>query len=203
VDLLFYPSPDLMYPKGFDTLVRVNAIPKLLEGASRPGHFDGVTTVVLKLFNIVSPTRAYFGEKDYQQLQIIRRMTADLNLPIEIRPCPILREADGLAMSSRNVRLSIDQRKASLVLSRALADVQEIADTGVHDAYQLAAWLAQKISIEPLAELDYAVLVDPDELREIDTIDSGAIAMVAASFGEIRLIDNRMIVPASGLDIRR
>jgi pantoate--beta-alanine ligase len=203
VDLIFSPTPREMYPNGFDTSVKVNALSAKLEGEFRPGHFDGVSIVVSKLLNIVAPTRAYFGEKDYQQLQIVRRMVQDLNMQIEIVPCPIIREADGLAMSSRNSRLTPEERRAALVLSRALASAQEIADTGIHDAYRLAAWVAQTIAAEPLAKLDYALIVDPEELREIDTIDSGAIALVAAYFGDVRLIDNRILIPAPGTVVYR
>ena len=203
VDVLFAPTPDMMYPKGFDTVVSVSAMAGVIEGASRPGHFNGVATVVTKLLNMVRATRAYFGEKDYQQLQIIRRLASDLDIGTEIVPCPTVREPDGLALSSRNVRLSPDLRKAALVINRALGYVQEIADTGVHDAYQLRAWLAQTIEVEPLAKLDYALVVDPDDLREVDTIDHGAIALVAASFGKVRLIDNRLLRPAPGPEVRR
>ncbi|MDR3708651.1 MAG: pantoate--beta-alanine ligase [Capsulimonadaceae bacterium] len=203
VDIVFAPEAQTMYPTGFDTVVTVRALSSVLEGASRPGHFAGVCTVVAKLLNAVAPTRAYFGQKDYQQLQVINRMTRDLNMPVEIVSCPIVREADGLAMSSRNVRLSEDDRKAAPVLSKALAYVQDIADTGVHDAYQLRAWLAQTIEVEALAKLDYAVIVDPCDLKEVDTIDHGAVALVAAAFGSVRLIDNRILRPASGPEVRR
>lgn len=202
-DVLFLPTPELMYPKGFDTVVVVRALTDVLEGASRPGHFTGVATVVTKLLNIAQATRAYFGQKDYQQLQIVKRLVADLDIPTEIVACDIVREADGLAMSSRNVRLSPEDRKAATVINRALSYVQDIADTGIHDAYQLRAWLAQTIEVETRANLDYAVIVDPDELREIDTIDAGAVALVAATFGKVRLIDNRVLCPAPGPEVRR
>ena len=203
VDILFNPAMADIYPKGFDTVVVVRALTDVFEGASRPGHFTGVATVVTKLLNIVGATRAYFGEKDYQQLQIVRRLTTDLDIPTEIVPCEIVREADGLAMSSRNVRLTPEERKAATVISRALSYTQEIADTGVHDAYALRAWLTQTIEVEPLAKLDYAVIVDPDELREVDTIDVGAVALVAATFGKVRLIDNRSLKVAPGYEVRR
>jgi pantoate--beta-alanine ligase len=203
VDLIFAPTPQEMYPKGFDSVVTVRSLTDIIEGASRPGHFGGVATVVAKLLNIARATRSYFGEKDYQQLQIIRRFAQDLDIMTEIVPCPIVREADGLAMSSRNVRLTPEERTAATVLSRALNYVQEIADTGIHNAYQLRAWLAQTIEVEPLAKLDYALIVDPDDLREVDTIDCGAIALVAANFGKVRLIDNRLLHPAQGPEIRR
>jgi len=205
VDFIFEPGMSEMYAPSFDTVVVARGLSDKLEGASRPGHFQGVATVVAKLLNIAQADRAYFGLKDYQQLQIVRRMTADLNIPTKIVACPIVREPDGLAMSSRNVRLTAEQRRAARVLSQALSNAQEIADTGIHDAYQIRAYMAQSIEVEPLAKLDYAVIVDPDELKEVDTIDgaSGAIALVAATFGAVRLIDNRMLVPAPGLEVRR
>jgi len=195
VDLLFTPSPTEMYAAGFDTVVVVRGLSERLEGKSRPGHFNGVSTVVTKLLNIAQADRAYFGEKDWQQLQIIKRLTADLDIPTEIVPCPIVREADGLAMSSRNVRLTPEQRKAAKVLSSALADTQLIADTGVHDAYELAAWLHQTIAVETLAKVDYAVIVDPSTMLEIESIGNGALAAVAVTFGKVRLIDNHYLPP--------
>ena len=203
VDYVFAPPMNDIYPKGFDTVVVVRGLTDRLEGASRPGHFTGVATVVAKLLNIVQARRAYFGIKDYQQLRIVHRMTGDLDFQTQIVDCPIVREPDGLAMSSRNVRLTPTARKAAAVINRALDCVQEIADTGVHDAYTLAAWLAQTIAVEPEAKLDYAVIVDPEDLREVDTIDAGAIALVAAAFGKVRLIDNRLLHPAQGPDVRR
>jgi pantoate--beta-alanine ligase len=203
VDVVFEPSVSEMYVKGFDTVVASPRLSDMLEGKSRPGHFQGVATVVTKLFNMSGADKAFFGEKDYQQLQVIRRIVQDLNLPIEIVGCPIVRESDGLAMSSRNVRLSEKQRSAALILKRALDYAQEIADTGVHDAYALRAWMAQTIEVESEAVLDYALIVDPDELREVDTIDSGAVAMVAATFGKVRLIDNKKLIPAPGNEVRR
>ncbi len=203
VDFLFEPSPEAMYPKEFDTVVVVRALSERLEGASRPGHFQGVATVVAKLLNIAGADRAYFGEKDWQQLQIIRRMAADLNLPTEIVGVPTVREPDGLALSSRNARLSPEQRQAAVVLSRALADAQTIADTGVQDAYELAAWLRQTIAVQPLARVDYAVVVDPETLQEIDTIERDGLAAVAATFGKVRLIDNRLLRPFGAYSMRR
>lgn len=202
VDIVFAPAMEEVYPDGFDTVVAVRGLSDILEGASRPGHFQGVATVVAKLSAIVASTRAYFGEKDYQQLQIIRRMTADLNIPTQVVPCPIVREPDGLAMSSRNVRLSLPEREAATVLNRALKYTQDIADTGVHDAFVLTGWLARTIEVEPLAKLDYAVIVDRETLREVERIDNSPIALVAATFGSVRLIDNRIITPAPGLERR-
>ena len=203
VDGLFLPTPDTMYPKGFDTVVVVRALSERLEGASRPGHYAGVATVVAKLLNLAQANRAYFGEKDWQQLQIIKALTRDLDIPTEILGMPIVREPDGLALSSRNVRLSPEQRTAALVLSAALDNAQDIADTGVQDAYQLAAWMRQTIEVQPLARVDYAVVVAPDTLQEIDTIEVGAVALVAATFGKVRLIDARLLrVPAGPAVIR-
>lgn len=203
VDYLFAPSPAEIYPKEFDTVVVVRGISDRLEGASRPGHFNGVSTVVAKLLNIAGADRAYFGEKDWQQLQLVKRMAMDLDIPTEIVPVPTVREPDGLALSSRNVRLTPDQRKAAAVLASALSDTQMIADTGVQDAYQLAAWLRQTIEVQPGAKIDYAVVVDPETMQEIDTIERGALAAVAATFGKVRLIDNRLLVAPFGPGLRR
>ena len=203
VDYLFVPAPAEIYPKAFDTVVVVRGISERLEGASRPGHFNGVSTVVAKLLNIAGADRAYFGEKDWQQLQLVKRMAADLDIPTEIVPVPTVREPDGLALSSRNVRLTPEQRKAAAVLASSLSDTQMIADTGVQDAYQLAAWLRQTIEVQPGAKIDYAVVVDPDTLQEIDTIENGALAAVAATFGKVRLIDNRLLTAPLGPGLRR
>ncbi len=202
-DFLFLPTPDEMYPSGFDTVVVVRALSDRLEGASRPGHFTGVATVVAKLLGIAQADRAYFGEKDWQQLQVIKRLATDLNSPTEIIGVPTVREPDGLALSSRNVRLSPNQRKAAAVLSTALADAQAIADTGVQDAYEIAAWLRQTIAVQTLAQVDYAVVVDPETLQEIDTIEHGGLAAVAATFGKVRLIDNALLRPLGGYGMRR
>ena len=203
VDFLFMPAPEEVYPKGFDTVVVVRGLTDRLEGKSRPGHFQGVATVVAKLLNMAGADRAYFGEKDWQQLQVITRLTADLNIPTEIVPVPIVREPDGLAMSSRNVLLTPEQRAAAAILSSALSDTQAIADTGVTDAYQLGAWLRQTIEVQPLAKVDYAMIVDPETLQEVDTIEDGGIALVAATFGKVRLIDNRIMRSWGGPGLRR
>lgn len=202
-DFLLLPSPEEMYPPGFDTVVVVRALSDRLEGASRPGHFTGVATVVAKLLGIAQADRAYFGEKDWQQLQVIRRLAADLNSPTEIIGIPTVREPDGLALSSRNVRLSPDQRRAARVLSTALSDAQAIADTGVQDAYEIAAWLRQTIAVQTEAKVDYAVVVDPETLQEIDTIEHGGLAAVAATFGKVRLIDNALLRPLGSYGMRR
>lgn len=203
VDFLFTPPPEEMYPPDFDTVVVVRALSDRLEGAARPGHFQGVSTVVTKLLNLAGADRAYFGEKDWQQLQVIKRLAADLNIPTEIIGVPTVREPDGLALSSRNVLLTPEQRRAATVLSGALADAQAIADTGVQDAYEIAAWLRQSIAVQPLAQVDYAVVVDPETLQEIDTIERGGLAAVAVTFGKVRLIDNRLLQPFGSFNMRR
>ncbi len=202
-DFLLVPTPGEMYPTGFDTVVVVRALSDRLEGAARPGHFAGVATVVSKLLGIAQADRAYFGEKDWQQLQVIKRLALDLNSPTEIVGVPTVREPDGLALSSRNVRLTPDQRKAAVVLSTALSDAQAIANTGVQDAYEIAAWLRQTIAVQPLVQVDYAVVVDPETLQEIDTIEHGGLAAVAAQVGKVRLIDNALLHPIGGYGMRR
>lgn len=192
-DFLFTPAPAEMYPPGFDTGVVVPGLSDRLEGASRPGHFAGVATVVTKLLNIAGADRAYFGQKDWQQWQVIRRLARDLNVPTEIVGVPTVREPDGLAMSSRNVLLTPEQRQAATVLVEALDDAQASADAGVGDPSQIAAGLRRAIEAEPLAHLDYAVVVDPETLQEIETIENGALAAVAARFGNVRLIDNHLL----------
>jgi pantoate--beta-alanine ligase len=203
VDFLLTPSPEEMYPAGFDTVVVVRGLSDRLEGASRPGHFQGVSTVVAKLLGIAGAERAYFGEKDWQQLQVIKRLAADLNIATEIFGVSTVREPDGLALSSRNVLLTPEQRRAAAVLSSALADAQAIADTGVQDAYEIAAWLRQTIAVQPLAKVDYAVVVDPETMQEIDTIECDGLAAVAVTFGKVRLIDNRLLHPFGHVNIRR
>jgi pantoate--beta-alanine ligase len=203
VNFLFSPTPEAVYPKGFDTVVVVRALSERLEGASRPGHYAGVATVVTKLLNMAGANNAYFGEKDWQQLQIIKSLARDLDIPTEIVSVITVREPDGLALSSRNVRLTPEQRTAALVLPAALDNAQAIADTGVQDAYQLAAWMRQTIEVQSLAHVDYAVVVAPDTLQEIDTIEKGAVALVAATFGKVRLIDARLLYPAPGTAVQR
>ena len=198
VEFLFTPSPEEMYPSGFDTIVTAQSLSGRLEGASRPGHFQGVATVVTKLLNIAGADRAYFGQKDWQQLQVIRRFAADLNIPTEIIGIPTMREPDGLAMSSRNVRLSPEEREAAVVLARALDEAQTTVNSGIRDASQIAARLRQSITAEPLAHIDYAVVVDPETLGEINILRDSALAAVAVRFGTVRLIDNRLL--RAGLD---
>jgi pantoate--beta-alanine ligase len=195
VDYLFLPPPEAVYPPGFDTVVTVRALSEQLEGASRPGHFNGVATVVAKLLNIAGADRAYFGEKDWQQLQIVKALTRDLDIPTQIIGLPIVRELDGLALSSRNVRLSPEERIAALVLDRALDNAQALVRGGIQDTAALAAEMRRAISSEPLAHLDYAILVHPETLTEVASLEHGAIALIAANFGKVRLIDNRLFSP--------
>ena len=193
VDFLFLPAPPAMYPEGFDTTVIVHALSDRLEGASRPGHFAGVSTVVTKLLNIAQADRAYFGEKDWQQLQIVRALARDLNIPTEIIGLPIVREPDGLALSSRNVRLSPEQRSAALVLAAALDGAEAQVRAGIQDAALIEAGMRQAIEAQPLAGLDYAVVADQQMLQGVEEIGAEAIALVAATFGRVRLIDNRVL----------
>ena len=193
VDFLFLPAPPAMYPEGFDTTVIVHALSDRLEGASRPGHFAGVSTVVTKLLNIAQADRAYFGEKDWQQLQIVRALARDLNIPTEIIGLPIVREPDGLALSSRNVRLSPEQRSAALVLAAALDGAEAQVRAGIQDAALIETGMRQAIEAQPLAGLDYAVVADQQMLQGVEEIGAGAIALVAATFGRVRLIDNRVL----------
>ncbi|MGQ9547422.1 MAG: pantoate--beta-alanine ligase [Roseiflexus sp.] len=190
VDLVFAPDVSEMYPPGFSTFVDVGPIAAPLEGAARPGHFRGVATVVCKLFAITSPHRAYFGQKDAQQTLVIRRMTLDLNLPVEIVVCPIVREPDGLAMSSRNVYLNPEERRAATVLFRALRAAQERFIAGERDGNALRAAMRAVIDAEPLARADYVSVADLDDLHELDTVTTRALASLAVRIGTTRLIDN-------------
>ncbi|MFN4033533.1 MAG: pantoate--beta-alanine ligase [Fimbriimonadales bacterium] len=193
VDALFVPEASEMYPEGYQTTVRVGALSQPLCGRSRPGHFEGVATVVLKLFNIVAPDRAYFGMKDYQQLRVVQQMTRDLNLPIEIVPCPIVREPDGLAMSSRNVYLTADERVAATVLYRSLQWAQAQAQAGERNATRLREGVYQQIAHEPLARIDYVEVVDAETLQPVERIERPTLIAVAAYFGKARLIDNCLV----------
>jgi pantoate--beta-alanine ligase len=190
VDLIFHPEPATMYPPGFRTWVEVTGLQDVLEGASRPGHFRGVATVVLKLFNQVRPDRAYFGQKDAQQARIIQQMARDLDVPIEIVICPIIREPAGLALSSRNRYLEPDQRRQAVVLHQALQEARQSFLAGERSAARLAAVLRSRIESAPGATLDYAAVVDADTFGPIDTIDRAALLALAVRFGSTRLIDN-------------
>jgi pantoate--beta-alanine ligase len=196
VDYLFAPSADEMYPKGTVTTVYVEGLSERLDGRSRPGHFKGVTTVVAKLFEIVRPERAYFGQKDAAQVAVLRKMVQDLNMDIEMVVCPIVREADGLALSSRNVYLSPEQRQQALVLHRALMRVQFMADQGDQNAASLREHGVQVIAEEPGVKLDYLEIVDPDTLEPVKDISRGALVAVATWIGTTRLIDN-LVLPGS------
>jgi pantoate--beta-alanine ligase len=197
VDVVFAPSVEEMYPAGRpEVTVDPGPVGERLEGARRPGHFRGVATVVAKLFNVVGPSTAYFGEKDAQQLAVIRRMVRDLSLPIEVVGCPTVREPDGLAKSSRNANLSPDQREAAGCLFLGLSEAAEMARGGERDAAALVAAMAREIGATPEARIDYAAVVDEETFEEVGTITRPARALVAARFGETRLIDN-LLLPGS------
>jgi pantoate--beta-alanine ligase len=189
-DLIWIPSAEIMYPKGYQTWVEVEAITSLLEGAMRPGHFKGVTTIVAKLFNGVQPHKAYFGQKDAQQVAVIRQMVRDLNFPLEIVVCPTMREADGLAMSSRNVYLDPEQRKAATVLFRSLNAAKDLATGGERNAENVRRKMKEMLASEPLAEPQYVSCADYDSLEELDAIQGKALLSMAVFFGKTRLIDN-------------
>src|SRR5437588_7716886 len=194
VDYIFSPSVEEMYPAGAASWVTVEGLSEQLDGRSRPGHFHGVTTVVSKLFNIIQPDLAFFGQKDAAQVAIIRKMVRDLNFDVRIVVCPIVREQDGLAMSSRNVYPSPEQRKQAVILYRALMRVQALADQGESDAAKLMAAGKQVIAEEPAARLDYFEIVNSDTLEPVRNISHGALVAVAAHVGATRLIDNIMLM---------
>lgn len=191
VALAFLPTVDVMYPEGNVTRVRVGGIAERLEGASRPGHFDGVATIVTKLFNLVQPDLAYFGRKDAQQLAVIRQMVRDLDQPVEIVGCPTVRDEDGLALSSRNVYLSPEERAQALSLSRGLRRAKAVYDDGIRDAPSLRQFVVDEISAQPLANIDYVSLADASTLEELTgPIITPALLSLAVRFGTTRLIDN-------------
>ncbi len=189
-DIVFMPQDTEMYPENHDTWVTPGAIATRLEGAVRPGHFRGVDTVVAKLFNIVQPDKAYFGQKDAQQLAIIRRMVDDLNMPLAVIACPTVREADGLAMSSRNVYLNREQRQAATVLYRALTLAREMWGQGEKEAGTIRRRMTALIEGEPLGAIDYISVADPETLKEVHHIKPPALVSLAVKFGKTRLIDN-------------
>ncbi len=195
VDAVFAPDAAEMYPEAFETFVEPGATAAWLEGASRPGHFRGVATVVAKLFNIVKPEVAYFGQKDFQQTLIIRRLVADLNLEIRLVFCPIVREADGLATSSRNVFLNAQDRRAALALYRSLQRAEELAHAGETAAKKILEEMRKILSAEPRVQLDYAAIVEPTRLTPIERVMGGCVALVAARVGPARLIDNLIFGP--------
>ena len=193
VNLIWTPSESIMYPPGYQTWVEVSEITKKLEGASRPTHFRGVTTVVTKLFNVIQPDRAYFGQKDAQQAAVIRQMVSDLNMPLEIVVCPISREIDGLARSSRNTYLDLDQRKAATVLSRSLQAARAAYDSGERDGEKICKTMLDVLSTEPLARVDYVSCADPLTLDELKKITQSALLSMAVFIGKTRLIDNLIL----------
>ena len=189
-DLIFNPEPEEMYLDNFSTFVDMTGLTEELCGLSRPGHFRGVCTVVTKLFNIVKPDRAYFGKKDAQQLAVIRHMVQDLNVDIEVVGCPIVREEDGLAKSSRNTYLSPEERKAAVVLSKSINAGKEMVKSGEKDAGIILAKMQEIIDAEPLAKIDYIKMVDADTIKQTKTIEAPAICAMAVYIGKTRLIDN-------------
>lgn len=190
VDVVFAPDAGQMYPDGFDTWVEVGGPARVLEGVSRPGHFRGVATVCAKLFNIVGPDRAYFGRKDYQQLKVIEKMVRDLDMRLEIVPVDTVREPDGLAMSSRNVYLNADERRAATVIHQALSEAVAAFEAGERSAASVQDLAQNLINLEPLAELDYAAVVDAETLMPVDSLDLPAVLLLAVRIGGTRLIDN-------------
>ncbi len=190
VDLVWTPTPDIVYPAGFQTWITVENVTQPLEGERRPGHFRGVATVVAKLFNAFTPDRAYFGQKDAQQVVVIKRMARDLNFPVEIVVCPIQREPDGLAMSSRNAYLNPTERKAATVLYRALSAAKAAFEAGERDAAKLREAMLAVLTSEPLARPDYVSAADPDTLVELERIEKGVLLSMAVRLGTTRLIDN-------------
>jgi pantoate--beta-alanine ligase len=192
-DLVFAPPVEEVYPPGFCTFVEVTGLQDVLCGRSRPGHFRGVATVVLKLLNLVQPDVAYFGQKDAQQVRIIRQMVRDLNVPVEVRVCPIVREPDGLALSSRNAYLTPEQRRHATALYRALTAARELVEAGERDAGTVRAAMAGIIAATPGAVLDYADVVDAETLRPVPRIAGKVLAALAVKFGATRLIDNLLL----------
>ena len=189
-DLVFAPPPEEIYPPGFDTIVRVGRLSARLEGEHRPGHFDGVATVVAVLFTLAGAERAYFGQKDAQQLLVVRRMARDLGIPTEVIACPTVRDPDGLAISSRNVRLTPAQRAAAPVLHRALRAAAADREAGERSAEHLRARMREVLAAEPLADPEYVSVADPLTLDELEQVGGPALLSMAVRFGEIRLIDN-------------
>ena len=193
VDLVFLPTPEVMYPPGFCTHVDVSGLTDVLCGARRPGHFRGVTTVVLKLFNLVGADRAYFGQKDAQQVRVIRQMVRDLDVPVQIVVGPTVREADGLALSSRNQYLDAAQRREAPVLFHALQEMQASIAAGELDAAALRRRMIERIAVAPSAVLDYAEVLDAETLQPLDRLRGSVLLAVAVKFGATRLIDNLLV----------
>jgi len=193
VDVVWMPTAEFMYPPGFQTWITVEEISAPLEGKCRPGHFRGVATVVAKLLNSFMPDKAYFGQKDAQQVAVLKRMVSDLNFPVELVVCPTVREPDGLALSSRNAYLSPEERKAATVLYRALSAARKKYDGGERDAESLRTTMREVISFEPLAQEQYISAADPETLEELRKIDSAVLLSLAVRIGKTRLIDNFLI----------
>jgi pantoate--beta-alanine ligase len=189
-DIVFNPEPEEMYKDGFSTFVDMSVLTEELCGLSRPAHFRGVCTVVTKLFNIITPDRAYFGEKDAQQLAVIKHMVRDLNMNVTVVGCPIVREADGLAKSSRNTYLSGDERSAALILSRTLALGRKMIEAGERDVRKITDAMKKNIETEKLARIDYVKIVDIETMRQVETIDRPVLCAMAVYIGKTRLIDN-------------
>jgi pantoate--beta-alanine ligase len=192
-DIVFVPLDDEMYPPGFSSWVDVEKVTEPLEGATRPGHFRGVATVVAKLFHIVQPTRAYFGQKDAQQAVVIKRMVTDLDMSLEVVIVPTVRERDGLAMSSRNVYLSPKERQAATVLFKALMLARQLRKAGEKDAEKIRRQMTECIRKEPLARIDYVSIADTERLEELDLLERPALASLAVKIGKTRLIDNILL----------
>ena len=203
VDLVFAPSSTEIYPAGFATFLDPGPPATVFEGVIRPGHFRGVATVLLKLFNIVGPDCALFGQKDFQQVVVLRRLVEDLNLPVRIVVCPIVREADGLAKSSRNVYLNAEDRRAALVLFRSLAQAEKMAQAGEVDAQKLLEEMSKTFEAEPRVRLDYAAIVNPATLEPVTQVIPGSVALVAARLGAVRLIDNLIFGPQGSTPERK
>jgi pantoate--beta-alanine ligase len=195
VDIVFAPDATEVYPPGFDTVVSVGAVAKPLEGAARPGHFDGVATVVAILFDLVGADHAYFGQKDAQQVMVIRQMARDLAIATQVIACPTIREPDGLALSSRNVHLTPEQRAAAPVLHRALLAGRERWEEGERSAEILRDAMWESLTTEPLADVDYVSVADGTTLAELDRVDGPALLSLAVRFGTTRLIDNELLEP--------
>ena len=199
-DLVFAPDVREIYPDGFDTTVSVGAVAQPLEGAARPGHFDGVATVVAILFGLVRADRAYFGQKDAQQVMVIRQMANDLAIGTEVVICPTIREPDGLALSSRNVHLSPEERAAATVLRRALLTARRAWEAGERSADALRTAMLDELATEPLADVDYVSVADGHTLEELETVDGPALASLAVRFGSTRLIDNESLDEGGGTE---
>lgn len=200
VDAVFTPTPAEMYPEGYQTSVSVGALAAPLCGATRPGHFRGVATVVTKLFTAVEPDRAFFGEKDFQQLAVIRRLVRDLNLPVEVIGCPIVREKDGLAMSSRNARLTLEDRERSLALHRSIEAVRVALAGGERRVTELERIGQEVLATTEGVRIDYAEIRDALSLESVERVDAPAVYAIAAFVGPVRLIDNTVLVPAEAVD---